>query len=1003
MSYFAMRWMAKGWEYCWPDGRGAWLHGATLCYQRSLWAARGFPPLQVGEDALFVRVHGRTRPLALLRQGFYLGRIHGGNTSPKQMGPPLWRRRTAPEILASTGTGAGRTALVAAAAGVGDILRITPLVRALHRLGYRVDVLLAPDTPDAADLLRGAPEIGRLIVTVPLQRGQPAPPVPEIAGIRYDVAAYTIWAAPFADRVQAGRHLTFPLQRWLDRGDSACAAAVAGELGWTGALPPPFAQTSGRRFEIEPGTVALHPGCKADWPWKRWHGFAELAALLPAVVVVGTAVDRDNTGTYFGEAFRWPARVRDFTGQLSLADTAALVKACAALVTNDSGLMHLGTALDVPTIGIFGITSPAREAMDGGSLTAVSKQLDCEPECRAGSWGRQNCARALECLRTLSAEEVKMQLDAALNAKTQVLRVTYAAAVFDATGYGQAARLYVHALHQAGVRVAVTDTGAQPPQVPDPLVASLLGADDDADFHIFHGIPPYWAGAAFPRRRVIAVTVWETDCMPQPWRGILTHAIDVWLPCKYNVEVFAHGLGRTPFLLPHALPDDLPSPPPLSLDGVGPDDFVFFAMFEWQDRKNPEGTIEAFLRAFPVPDDAVLVLKCSGHNADQAEAALAAVRARLGSTGRVLIVAAAWSPETIAAFQARGDCYVSLHRGEGWGYPLFEAAARGTPVIATAYAGPVDYLDPAAQWLVRCRPSPVRQRYAYYQPSMRWAEPDLGHAAEGMRFVYSNRALARERASAAAAALRETYSLARIGAAAKARLLALAAASPPVRPRPPPPRPRPPPPPVPIPGTWYDADYFERGHTSNWERGYSWSALGGVFTEGADWLRDCFPEAHTALDIGCAKGFLVRTLRERNVAAFGIDHSPWAIDHADPAARPYLRLAGVDTLEWDGGCDLLIAMFVLESLTETQLRAFLPRARHWVRQAMVAVIAGPVLSDDDRDPTRITRRDREGWRKLFLDCGWQQDPIHHMFDRHCAAHAIARRRGWDSYVFSPGR
>jgi 2-polyprenyl-3-methyl-5-hydroxy-6-metoxy-1,4-benzoquinol methylase len=336
-------------------------------------------------------------------------------------------------------------------------------------------------------------------------------------------------------------------------------------------------------------------------------------------------------------------------------------------------------------------------------------------------------------------------------------------------------------------------------------------------------------------------------------------------------------------------------------------------------------------------------------------------------------------------------------------------------VIATNYAGPLDYLDPSAHWLVRYRMTTVRQRYAFYQPNMRWAEPDLQHASEGMRWVIDNRAQVRQRAAAAAAVLRDAYAQERIGAAAKARLLAL---------RTPPPqgvstaRPldiptaRPldiPPqvstraaPPVPIPGQWYDADYFEHGCTSNWDRGYHWSLFQTVFRDAGAWLVESFPEARSALDIGCAKGFLVRALRERGIAAFGFDHSAWAIDHAEPSARPYLRLASVDDASWEQGFDLASAMFVLESLTEAQLRGFLPRARSWVRQGLVAVIASLGAAPRDRDLTRVTQRDRAWWRALFLECGWRQDAIHRLFEASCARHAVPRRLGWDVHVFAPG-
>src|SRR5205823_13668161 len=109
------------------------------------------------------------------------------------------------------------------------------------------------------------------------------------------------------------------------------------------------------------GTIALHPGCKRDWPWKKWHGFGGLARSFPNVVIVGTQPDLDNSQTYFKKNSEWPRHALNFVNKLDLADTAALINQCAALVSNDSGLMHVGVALGIPTFGVFGITNPERE------------------------------------------------------------------------------------------------------------------------------------------------------------------------------------------------------------------------------------------------------------------------------------------------------------------------------------------------------------------------------------------------------------------------------------------------------------------------------------------------------------------------------------------------------------------------------------------------------------------------------------------------------------------
>jgi ADP-heptose:LPS heptosyltransferase len=296
-------------------------------------------------------------------------------------------------------------ALVTAASGVGDIVRVTPLIRVIQRLGYQVDVLLAPDDPAAPDLLRGASEI-RHLLSIPQGLGRRArPEIDGLAGERYELATFTHLSAPLRRCVDARGRYTFD-GAWRSDGDSACVERVARAIGWQGELPAPFAMKSHRRFGLPRDTIALHPGCKPNWPWKKWHGFDELAGLFPNVAVVGTAADVDNSGTYFDRPFSWPEHVHEFTGRLDLRDTAALLSQCAALVSLDSGIMHLGVALGVPTFGIFGITSPERECIPSPHMVPIHKQLACAAACRANPWGRRDCEGHLACLKTLTAQEV---------------------------------------------------------------------------------------------------------------------------------------------------------------------------------------------------------------------------------------------------------------------------------------------------------------------------------------------------------------------------------------------------------------------------------------------------------------------------------------------------------------------------------------------------------------------------------------------------------------------
>jgi len=214
-------------------------------------------------------------------------------------------------------------------------------------------------------------------------------------------------------------------------------------------------------------------------------------------------------------------------------------------------------------------------------------------------------------------------------------------------------------------------------------------------------------------------------------------------------------------------------------------------------------------------------------------------------------------------------------------------------------------------------------------------------------------------------------------------------------------------PPIPIPGEWYDADYFEHGLKSNWCNGYHWRDFAGLFRETAEFLTNLFPEAQSFLDAGCAKGFLVRSLREKGRDAWGFDHSPWAIDLAETCAKSFLSQVSIDDANFGKSFDVVVAMSVLESLTEEQIRIFLPLARTWTRQAMFATIATmptgtqAVQTSCDQDLSHITMKDREWWRQRFLEAGWRQDAIHRIAERSCQAATLATKMGWSVYLFSP--
>jgi 2-polyprenyl-3-methyl-5-hydroxy-6-metoxy-1,4-benzoquinol methylase len=114
----------------------------------------------------------------------------------------------------------------------------------------------------------------------------------------------------------------------------------------------------------------------------------------------------------------------------------------------------------------------------------------------------------------------------------------------------------------------------------------------------------------------------------------------------------------------------------------------------------------------------------------------------------------------------------------------------------------------------------------------------------------------------------------------------------------------------------YDYNYYHYYHTSlgpiPYDRTYpQWLEF---FRNIADRItKDIRPK--TVLDVGCAKGFLVESLRDRGVEAFGIDISEYAVKEVRDDIKKYCQVASA-TEKFDNKYDLITCIEVLEHLNE---------------------------------------------------------------------------------------
>jgi len=162
-----------------------------------------------------------------------------------------------------------------------------------------------------------------------------------------------------------------------------------------------IAGDSGRPF------AGLFPG--AGWMHKRWPAerFATLGNMLAAsgwrVVVFGGT--RDVEACREVESGMNPAPLM-LTGIRRLRETIALVDRMGLFVSNDTGPMHIAAGLGIPTVGIFGPSDPVLYGPRGRQVRIVASRFPCSPCPQDESTCHIHGKRPRECMEAIPVSAV---------------------------------------------------------------------------------------------------------------------------------------------------------------------------------------------------------------------------------------------------------------------------------------------------------------------------------------------------------------------------------------------------------------------------------------------------------------------------------------------------------------------------------------------------------------------------------------------------------------------
>jgi glycosyltransferase involved in cell wall biosynthesis len=314
-------------------------------------------------------------------------------------------------------------------------------------------------------------------------------------------------------------------------------------------------------------------------------------------------------------------------------------------------------------------------------------------------------------------------------------------------GVGELGRVLHEAFDRGGVPVAAVVEGhfvanrvglAEPDDVGRPeFPVSVLCVNAD----LVRAVVEQHPEVAHDRYR-IGVWSWELEEFP-PAMWEFDQVDEVWTISEFCRAAIAAHTSKPVRVVPLPV---RPAPPVdrSAREPGAPVRFLFAMDFNSiAARKNPFGLIEAFGRAFPDRDDVELVIKAI--NGDQHVAQQERLRTAAAADRRVTLVERYLTTEELRGLYLNSDCYVSLHRSEGFGFTVAEAIALGLPVISTDYSGTAEFVPAEHAWTIPYRLAPVGPDAAPYPPDALWAEPDLDAAAAAMREVAHDPERAAER------------------------------------------------------------------------------------------------------------------------------------------------------------------------------------------------------------------------------------------------------------------
>jgi hypothetical protein len=354
----------------------------------------------------------------------------------------------------------------------------------------------------------------------------------------------------------------------------------------------------------------------------------------------------------------------------------------------------------------------------------------------------------------------------------------------ESSGYAASNRNFIEALHESGVKLTTefqkyadnpTDYGYQ-----YELASSLQNKYNDYRIKVLHITPNVYSRHKEVGKYHVGHMFWETTKMSPDWAWYLREVDEIWTGSEANKQTFANSGFKGPiFITPQAI-DISPPTEPIAIQGIDKNDFVFYSIFQWIERKDPLGLLEGYFRAFEGQRDVVLVIKTYGLNfggrwEEKIYEAIAELKEKLKLSNypKVLVIDYLLSNAEMHALHESCDCFVMCSRFEGWHVPVAEALTHQKPVIGLPLGGIYEWLDDDEMYKLDYKMVNVEGMdwaEQYVVEGNKWGQVKIDSLVNMFRDVYNNQQKAKRVAKKGNKKAKKMFNFKAVGNALKGRI-----------------------------------------------------------------------------------------------------------------------------------------------------------------------------------------------------------------------------------------